>query len=130
MTGRLLTAALLTAMGVNAAAGKLILDGRTYELTQVYGRKGPDKFDKTKISTCVLAVDPALAAKIDTPEFPEMVNFIQQMQPKIVVVLRATETAKTAELEVSGNGGTDTGTMKLKECNGAWLVMKESWKNR
>ena len=76
------------------------------------------------------AVDPAKARVIDTPEFPEILKFIQSMQPKQVTVLRATESGDTAKLTVSGNGGSETGTVKMEKINGAWLVMKESWKNR
>ena len=269
MTERLLAAVLLTTMGVSAASGKLILDGKTYELTHVYARKGPDEFEKSKISTYLLAVDreldaatrvdpaavrelvwdsklngveieisdsginwsiksgdvkaslsgssspnpyqvqiqgdrvagavkmdkpgqvgdttyyfefpvdakievkvepppptaadkaaaansaaakaylafqvvlmkgdkapllkavdPAMAAKIDTPEFPQIVKFIQQMQPKNIIVLRATETGDAAELLVSGNGGADIGTVKMKRSGGAWVMVKESWRKR
>ncbi len=76
------------------------------------------------------AVDPAKADKINTPEFPEMIKFIQSMQPKNIQVLRATESGETAELAVSGNGGTDVGTVQMKKINGSWIVMKESWKQK
>jgi hypothetical protein len=269
MTEKLLAAALLTLTAMHAAPGKLTLDGKTFDLTHVYARKGPDDFDKTKLSTYLLAcdreldaatrvdpsavrelvwdgklnavqiqldgagiswsiksaavktslsgsqspnpydiqvngdrvtgmvkmakpgelgdtvyyfefpvdarievkrepppptaadkaaaansaaakaylayqavlmkgdkaglmkaVDPEKAAMIDTPEFPQMIKFIQQMQPKNIVVLRATETGDTAELLASGNAGADTGTVKMKRINGSWLVMKESWQKR
>lgn len=78
----------------------------------------------------IKAVDPAKAKMIDTPEFPEMIKFIQSMQPKNVTVLRATESGDKAELAVSGNGGKETGTVKMEKIGGAWIVMKESWKNR
>ena len=76
------------------------------------------------------AVDPARAAQIDTPEFPQMIKFVQSMQPKNIEVLRAAENADSAELTVSGNGGSDMGTIKMQKVNGAWLVTRESWKNR
>lgn len=76
------------------------------------------------------AVDPAKAKMIDTPEFPEMIKFIQTMQPKNVEVLRAAEKGDTAELAVSGNGGSETGTVKMEKIQGSWVVMKESWKKR
>lgn len=76
------------------------------------------------------AVDPAKTKRIDTPEFPEMIKFIQSMQPKDVAVLRAIETGDKAELTVSGNGGQQTGTVKMEKLSGAWVVMKESWKGR
>ncbi len=76
------------------------------------------------------AVDPAKAAHVDTPEFPQMIKFIQEMQPKKIEVLRAVEQGEDAELTLSGNGGADTGTVKLKRINGAWLIMRESWKKK
>lgn len=76
------------------------------------------------------SVDPKRAAMINTPEFPEMLKFIQSMQPKNIEVLRAVETGDSAELTVQGNGGADTGTVKMMKSGGNWLVMKESWKNR
>lgn len=76
------------------------------------------------------AVDPAKAKMMDTPEFPEMIKFIQSMQPKNVTVLRATENGDKADLIVSGNGGSETGTVKMQKINGTWIVMKESWKKR
>ena len=76
------------------------------------------------------AVDPDKADKINTPEFPEMIKFIQSMQPKNIQVLRAAEKGSTAELAVSGNGGADVGTVQMKQINGAWVVMKESWKKK
>ena len=76
------------------------------------------------------AVDPEKAKMIDTPEFPEMVKFIQSVQPKNVTVLRATESGDKSELTVSGNGGSEMGTVKMEKIGGAWLVMRESWKNR
>ena len=75
-------------------------------------------------------VDPAKAAHVDTPEFPQMIKFIQEMQPKKIEVLRAVEQGEDAELTLSGNGGADTGTVKLKRINGAWLIMRESWKKK
>jgi hypothetical protein len=76
------------------------------------------------------AVDPEKAAHVDTPEFPQMIKFIQEMQPKNIEVLRAVETGDDAELTLSGNGGADTGTVKMKRMNGAWLIMRESWKKK
>jgi hypothetical protein len=76
------------------------------------------------------AVDPAKGQMMDTPEFPEMLKFIQSVQPKNITVLRATEAGDKAELIVSGNAGSETGTVKMQKINGAWIVMKESWKKR
>ena len=73
-------------------------------------------------------VDPAKAAQADTPEFPQMLKMIQSMQPKNIEVLRATETGDSAELDVTGGGGKDTGAVKMQKRNGSWVVMRESWK--
>jgi len=51
-----------------AAPGKLILDGKTVELTHVYARQGPSKFDNKAQSTYVLAVDRELAADVRVDE--------------------------------------------------------------
>ncbi|MBI2685480.1 MAG: hypothetical protein HYX27_04125 [Acidobacteria bacterium] len=76
------------------------------------------------------AVDPEKAKMIDTPEFPQMLKFIQSMQPKNIQILRASEAGGTAELAVSGNAGADVGTVKMQKIGDAWVVMKESWKSR
>ena len=94
---------------------------KAYNTFQIAVMKG----DKAGI---VKGVDPAKAAQVDTPEFPQMLKMIQSMQPKDIDVLRATETGDTAELDVSGGGGKDIGTVKMQKLNGIWLVMRESWK--
>src|SRR5918993_1356641 len=62
----------LTAMVFNtvllAAPGKLILDGKTVELTHVYARKAPAQFDSKAMSTYVLAADRELAAAVRVDE--------------------------------------------------------------
>ena len=72
--------------------------------------------------------DPEKAAQVDSPEFPQMLKIIQSMQPKDIEVRRATESGDTAELDVTGGGGKDTGTVKMQKRNGSWVVMRESWK--
>jgi hypothetical protein len=78
----------------------------------------------------IKAVDPAKAKKIDTPEFPQMVKFIQSMQPKSIEVVKAEENGNISLLTVSGNGGAEKGTVRMEKLGGAWIVMKESWTNR
>ncbi|MBL8241277.1 MAG: hypothetical protein JNM66_27890 [Bryobacterales bacterium] len=85
------------------------------------------KGDKAAI---MKAVDPAKAAAIDTPEFPQMLKMIQSMQPKNIQVLRAKETGDAAVLDLSGNGGAEAGVIKLQKIDGNWIVMKESWKKK
>ncbi|MFN0102821.1 MAG: hypothetical protein ACKV2U_12105 [Bryobacteraceae bacterium] len=105
------------------AAAKNSEVAKAYMAYQIVLQKG-DKAGMMK------AVDPEKAAMIDTPEFPQILKFIQSMQPKNVEVLRAAELGDVADLTVSGNGGADTGTVKMKKLNGVWLVVKESWTSR
>lgn len=78
------------------------------------------------------SVDPGKAKMIDTPEFPEMLKFIQSMQPKNITVVRGTESGGEAELELTGTGlnGIETGTVKMKQHDGRWVILRESWKQK
>ena len=76
------------------------------------------------------AVDPEKAKMIDTPDFPKMVQFVQQMQPKNIEVLRAVETGDNAVLTVSGDAGKSRGTVKMKRAGTNWLIMHESWSSK
>jgi hypothetical protein len=98
----------------NSAAAKAY---KSYQIALIKGDK----------AALMKAVDPAKAATIDTPEFPQMIKMIQSMQPKNIDVLRAKEAGDTAELTVSGSAGKETGTVKMQKVNGVWLVMWESW---
>ncbi len=94
-----------------------------YKTLQIAVRNG----DKAGI---MKGVDPEKAAQVDSPKFPQTLKMIQSIQPKNIEVLRATETGDTAELDVSGGGGKNTGTVKMQKRNGNWVVMRESWKSR
>jgi hypothetical protein len=68
----------LTAFTFNAvllaAPGKLIVDGKTVELTHVYARKAPAQFDPKTTSTYVVAADRELpgAVRVDEEALREM----------------------------------------------------------
>lgn len=102
-----------TAAAQNAASTKV------YKLFQAAVRSG----DKAGI---IKHLDPAKAKQVDTPDFPEMLKFIQSMQPKKIDVLRTVETGDQAELTVSAEA--QSGTVKMQRINGNWVVMRESWK--
>jgi len=106
----------------DAAAAQNAASVKAYRAYGVALAKG----DKAAL---IKSVDPEKAKMVDTPDFPEMLKFIQSMQPKNIQVLRAVETGDKAELTVSGNAGKETGTVKMQKIGGNWLVMKESWKN-
>lgn len=74
------------------------------------------------------SVDPEKAKMIDTPEFPKMLAFIQEMQPKNIEVVRAVESGDNAELTVLGDAGKSRGTVKMSRALGGWRVVRESWK--
>jgi hypothetical protein len=95
---------------------------KAYLALQAAIRKG----DKAAI---LKGVDPDRAAKVNTPEFPEMLKMIQAMQAKDIEVLQATETGDTAELAVAGSGK-ESGTVKMRKLNSNWVVVRESWKQR
>jgi hypothetical protein len=97
--------------------------GKAYMALQSALMKG----DKAAI---MKAVDPAKASAIDTPEFPQILKMIQAMQPKNIQVLRAKESGNTAELDLTGDGGTQIGVIKLQKMGDNWVVMKESWKKK
>ena len=104
-----------------AAAQKLASTKAYFALQQALA-KG-DKAAMMKL------VDPEKAKMMDTPEFPQMLKVVQEMQPKNIQVLKATEKGDTAELIATGNGGKDRGKVTMERRNGAWLVMRENWSN-
>ncbi|MBM3787597.1 MAG: hypothetical protein FJW30_24845 [Acidobacteria bacterium] len=95
---------------------------KAYQALQAALMKG-DKATMMKI------IDPEKAKMMDTPDFPEMLKFVQSMQAKNIKVLKATETAEAAELLVTGDAGKQKGKVALKKMDGQWRVMKESWTN-
>jgi|GEM_PF-1664087 len=105
------------------AAAQTAASAKAYLTLQTAVMKG----DKVGI---IKGVDPAKAAQIDTPEFPQILKMVQAMQPKDIEVLRAIETGDAADLTVSGGGGKDAGEVKMQKLNGNWIVMRESWKQR
>lgn len=80
-------------------------------------------------ATMMKLIDPEKAAMMNTPEFPQMIKFIQEMQAKNIKVLKVAEKGDSATLSVSGDAGKQTGTVTMERRNGQWIVMKESWKN-
>ena len=80
-------------------------------------------------ATMMKLIDPEKAKMMDTPEFPAMIKFIQEMQAKNIKVLKVAEKGDTASLTVVGDAGKQTGTATMERRNGQWIVMKESWRN-
>lgn len=109
----------------DSAAAQNAASAKAYMVYVAALRKG----DKAGL---LQSVDPEKGKKINTPEFPEMLKFIQSMQPKNITVLRATETGETAELEVTGTGanGPEFGTVKMRRLDGRWIIVRESWRHK
>jgi hypothetical protein len=86
---------------------------------------------KGDIEKLLKMVDEEKAAQArKDPDFPKMLKFIQSMQPKGIVVLKAAETADAATLITEGkeDGVIMRGKVTMKKVNGDWRVEKESWK--
>jgi hypothetical protein len=79
--------------------------------------------------TMVKLIDPEKATMMDTPEFPQMIKFIQEMQAKNIKVLRVAEKGESAILTVTGSAGKQKGTVTMERRAGNWIVMKESWQD-
>lgn len=75
-------------------------------------------------------VVPERAEQMDTPQFKEMLGFVQSMMPSDIKVLTANETGDTAELAVTGKDDDvdKEGVVTLRRLNGKWLVEGESWR--
>ena len=75
-------------------------------------------------------VVPERAEQMDTPQFKEMLGFVQSMMPSDIKVLKASETGDTAELMVTGKDDDvdKEGVVTLRRLNGKWLVEGESWR--
>jgi len=82
-----------------------------------------DKATMTKL------IDPEKAKMMDTPEFPQMIKFIQEMQAKNIQVLRVAENGDSATLTVTGSAGKQKGTVTMQRRDGQWILMKESWQH-
>lgn len=86
-----------------------------------------DALMKGDKDTMMKLVDPEKAAMMNTPEFPEMLSFIQDMQAKNIRVLHVVDGGDTATLTVAGDDGKQTGSAAMERRNGQWLVMNENW---
>ncbi|MFN0106160.1 MAG: hypothetical protein ACKV2U_29230 [Bryobacteraceae bacterium] len=80
-------------------------------------------------ATMIKLIDPEKAKMMDTPEFPAMIKFIQEMQAKNIKVLKVAEKDDAATLTVVGDAGKQKGTATMARQNGQWILMKESWQN-
>jgi len=80
-------------------------------------------------ATMVKLIDPEKAKMMDTPDFPQMLKFIQEMQAKNIQVLRVIEKGDSATLTVTGSAGKQTGEVAMERRGGQWIVMKESWQD-
>lgn len=89
---------------------------------------------KGDIEQLLKMVDAEKAAQArNNPEFPKMLQFIQAMQPKGIVVLKATETANAATLIAEGkdeDGAMSRAKVTMTKVDGQWRVEKESWKQK
>lgn len=72
---------------------------------------------------------PDKRAQIDTPQFPEMLKFVQMMTPQDIKVLKAVEAGDKSTLTTRGmsEGKPQRGKVYLTRVNGKWLVASESW---
>lgn len=70
------------------------------------------------------------AKETETPEFKEMFELVQAMQPASVTITGGSVDGETATLLVTSkeNGSNSKGTVTLVRQGGAWKVSKESWK--
>lgn len=77
------------------------------------------------------AAPPEQRSMMDTPEFAQMLPMVQSMVPKVVRVLKATETAEEATLLAATDdldGRPARGKIKLtRGPNGEWFMAGESW---
>lgn len=80
-------------------------------------------------ATMVKIIDPEKAKMMDTPEFPQMIKFIQEMQAKNIQILRIAEKGDSATLTATGSAGKQKGTVTMERRNGQWILMKESWQD-
>jgi hypothetical protein len=76
------------------------------------------------------AVAEERAKEMDSPEFKEMFELIQSMQPKSVTITGGAIDGDTATLLVTSKdqGENSNGTVTLVKEKGAWKLYKESWK--
>jgi hypothetical protein len=86
------------------------------------------KGDKARI---LAAAPEEQKSRIDSPDFPKMLELIQSMQPADVKVLRAVDQDGTATLTVTGmqDGKRVKGEITLKFEEGKWVMRSESWRN-
>lgn len=110
----------------DAEAAKKSAAARAYLDLQDAIRKG----DRARI---LAAAPPEARARMDSPEFPEMLKFIQAMQARELRVLKAVETGNEAKLWLAGKseeGKPQSGKATLQLENGKWIMRKESWKGQ
>jgi hypothetical protein len=74
---------------------------------------------------------PEKRAMIDTPEFPQILQLVQAMQPHDLRILKATENGDKATLLARGTleGRSQRGKIFLSRQNGKWILENESWSN-
>jgi hypothetical protein len=77
----------------------------------------------------ILAAAPAdRRARMDSPDFPQMLKMIQSMQPKEIRVLKAVDKDGEATLTLQ-DGQHRKGEATLRLEGGKWLMQSESWRN-
>lgn len=80
-------------------------------------------------ATMLKYIDPEKGKMMDTPDFPQMLKFIQEMQAKNIKVLKVTEAGEGATLLLTGDAGKQKGKATMGKLDGQWRLMKESWEN-
>lgn len=79
------------------------------------------------------AIDPEKAAMArNSPEWPQMLAMIQDMEPTDIVVQKSDITGDDAVLMVTGlnRKNLQTGKVTMMRLNDQWVVKKEAWKNK
>jgi len=79
------------------------------------------------------AIDPEKATMArNSPEWPQILAMIQDMEPAGIVVQKATITGDDAVLMVTGLDGKKpkAGKVTMMRLNNQWLIKKEAWKNK
>ena len=68
----------------------------------------------------------------NSPEWPQMLAMIQDMEPTDIVVQKSDITGDDAVLMVTGlnRKNLQTGKVTMMRLNDQWVVKKEAWKNK
>lgn len=68
----------------------------------------------------------------NSPEWPQILAMMQDMEPSDIVVQKATITGDDAVLMVTGLSSkkSQMGKVTMMRLNDQWLVKKEAWKNK